>query len=115
MIWGCQWDAVMRWMYNSGDEEKKTYTYDSTGKGNYDGTQGSTNKVIPTGSNTAYEVNNIYDMAGNVLDWTIEAGDTSGRVTRGGNFYGSASRSPASVRSSLVPTNSDTISRAIMM
>ena len=33
MIWGCQWDAVMRWMYNSGDEEKKTYTYDSTGKG----------------------------------------------------------------------------------
>ena len=107
MIWGCQWDAVMRWMYNSGDEEKKTYTYDSTGKGNYDGTQGSTNKVIPTGSNPAYEVNNIYDMAGNVLDWTIEAGDTSGRVTRGGNFYGSASRSPASVRSSLVPTNSD--------
>ena len=27
MIWGCQWDAVMRWMYNSGDEEKKEYIF----------------------------------------------------------------------------------------
>ena len=84
MIWGCQWDAVMRWMYNSGDEEKKTYTYDSTGKGNYAGTQGSTNKAIPTGSNDAYAVNNIYDMAGNVYDWTIEADSTYFRVGRGG-------------------------------
>ena len=108
MIWGCQWDAVMRWMYNSGDEEKKTYTYDSTGKGNYYGTQGSTNKVIPTGSNPTYAVNNIYDMAGNVRDWTIEAGFTSGRVTRGGYFIGTASDVPASYRNSYsLPAYSD--------
>ena len=100
MIWGCQWDAVMRWMYNSGDAEKKKYTYDSKGKGNYNK---NGNKVIPipTGSNEAYAVNNIYDMAGNVYDWTIEAVSTYIRVNRGGSYYptyNDANVRPASTR-----------------
>ena len=106
MIWGCQWDAVMRWMYNSGDEEKKTYTYDSTEKGNYSGTQGSINKEIPTGSNDAYAVNNIYDMAGNVRDWTIEADRTYSRVNRGDNYNFSGSSYLASSRGYDYPTDS---------
>ena len=100
MIWGCQWDAVMRWMYNSGDEEKKTYTYDSTGKGNYSGSRKA------TGSDPEYAVNNIYDMAGNVLDWTIEAYSTGSRVNRGGTYNLNASNYPASHRISSNPTNS---------
>ena len=100
MIWGCQWDAVMRWMYNSGDAEKKTYTYDSTGKGNYSGSRKA------TGSDPEYAVNNIYDMAGNVLDWTIEAYDTSYRVSRGGYCSYVASDYPASIRNYRIPTNS---------
>ena len=103
MIWGCQWDAVMRWMYNSGDEEKKTYTYDSTGKGNYYDTNG--NNKIPTGSNDAYAINNIYDMAGNVFDWTIEANRTDFRVVRGGCINYSASGNPASNRLGINPTS----------
>ena len=106
MIWGCQWDAVMRWMYNSGDAEKKIYTYDSTGKGNYAGTQGSTNKAIPTGSNDTYAVNNIYDMAGNVRDWTIEAYNTYSRVSRGVYYNFNASSYPASLRNLFSPTSS---------
>ena len=82
----------MRWMYNSGDEEKKTYTYDSTGKGNYSDSKDA------TGSNEAYAVNNIYDMAGNVYDWTIEASHANGRVLRGGFFGYGVSISPASFR-----------------
>ena len=104
MIWGSQWDATMRWMYNSGNEEKKKYTYDSTGKGNYSGTNG--NQPIATGSIEAYAVNNIYDMAGNVSDWTIEAYSTVLRVTRGGNYSDDGSNGPASVRRSSNPTNS---------
>ena len=96
MIWGCQWDATLRWMYNSGDEEKKTYTYYSKGKGNYSGT--NENKPIPTGSNEAYAVNNIYDMAGNVRDWTIEASDTDRRVNRGGDYDLFPSNNPAFIR-----------------
>ena len=105
MIWGCQWDAVMRWMYNSGDAEKKTYTYDSTGKGNYNGTNG--NEAIPTGTNDAYSVNNIYDMAGNVRDWTIEAFNTSYRVERGGFYNNDGSNGPASDRDGSSPTSSN--------
>ena len=53
---------------------------------------------IATGSNSAYAVNNIYDMAGNVLEWTIEAYDASGRVGRGGYHSNPASNYPASYR-----------------
>mgnify|MGYP005778483987 CR=1 FL=1 len=104
MIWGCQWDAVMRWMYNSGDAEKKTYTYDSTGKGNYSGTNG--NAPIATGSNPSYAVNNIYDMAGNAYDWTIEADYTGSRVFRGGGYGDDASSFPASHRNCYGPAYS---------
>ena len=97
MIWGSQWDATMRWMYNSGNEEKKKYTYDSTGKGNYSGTNG--NQPIATGSIEAYAVNNIYDMAGNVNDWTIEAYGTILRDGRGGYYRNNGNSGPASIRS----------------
>ncbi|MCI9275878.1 MAG: hypothetical protein HFJ24_08225, partial [Clostridia bacterium] len=76
MIWGSQWDQTMIWFDTQGGE-KKNYVYDSTGKGNY-----GTN-VTSTGSNLVYAVNNIYDMAGNVDDWTIEASYISGRILRG--------------------------------
>ena len=94
MIWGSQWDATMRWMYNSGNEEKKKYTYDSTGKGNY-----SSDSPIATGSIEAYAVNNIYDMAGNVNDWTIEAYGTILRDGRGGYYRNNGNSGPASIRS----------------
>lgn len=101
MIWGSQWDATMRWMYNSGNEEKKKYTYDSRGKGNY-----SSDSPIATGSIEAYAVNNIYDMAGNVSDWTIEAYGTSSRVSRGGNYNDDGYSYPASFRIDSYPTSS---------
>ena len=101
MIWGSQWDATMRWMYNSGNEEKKKYTYDSTGKGHYE-----SGSPIATGTIDAYAVNNIYDMAGNVSDRTIEANYAPSRVIRGG-YYGSAGTvGPASNRLNNVPTSS---------
>lgn len=83
MIYGCQWDAVMRWMYNSGDIEKKKYTYDSSNKGNYKGTQNGTSKLISSGVNEEYKINNIYDMAGNVAERTIEASDRKTTCTWG--------------------------------
>ena len=94
IIWGSQWDATLRWMYNSGDEAKKKYTYNCIGKGNFYGTQGETNKLIPTGYNSDYAVNNIYDMAGNVWDATMEADSYYGRGSRGGDFNNIGSRFP---------------------
>ena len=105
MIWGCQWDATMRWMQTSSNSDVANFPTDSTGKGNYIDTNG--NKAIPTGSNSSYSVNNIYDMAGNVFDWTIVANGTNTRVKCGGYFYDTASKSPASSRNySFYPTDS---------
>ena len=108
MIWGCQWDATLRWMQNYGTtDEVKNFPTNSEGKGNYEGTQSDGNHAIPTGSNPSYAVNNIYDMAGNVYDWTLEANYTLSRVLRGGSYDHTASRSPASYRSDSFPTDSD--------
>ena len=106
MIWGCQWDATMRWMQTSTNSEVSNFPTNSEGKGNYYGTQGDTGKVIPTGSNSAYAVNNIYDMAGNVYEWTMEIGSTFGRVDRGGGCGSTASDEPASNRNDAYPITS---------
>ena len=107
MLWVCQWDATLRWMQTSSNSDVANFPTNSEGKGNYSGTQGDTNAPIPTGSNSSYSVNNIYDMAGNVYDWTIGAYYTSTRVRSGGNYNIAASNYPASNRRSSFPTTSD--------
>ena len=98
MIWGCQWDAVMRWMWNQGGE-KKIYTYNSIEKGNYEA-----NSTIATGTNINYKINNIYDMAGNVHERTIETLNNGVRVLRGGDYSNSASSVTVSSRGGNSPT-----------
>ena len=81
MIWGCQWDATMKWFLNCGGQTA-TYVTDSTGKGNYSGSL----LTNGTGSVEEYSVNNIYDMAGNVWDWTLENTHPMYRVNRRRRF-----------------------------
>ena len=88
MIWGCQWDATLRWMQTSSNEEVANFPTNSEGKGHYrlQSEDMEDTKKIPTGSNSAYAVNNIYDMAGNEYEWTIETYGTTKRVLRGGVY-----------------------------
>ena len=52
------------------------------------------------------KVKNIWDMAGNVSEWTMEAYGMTYRIPRGGGYYGSGSIDPVSLRDSLHgPTN----------
>ncbi len=94
LVYGVQWDAVMRWISN--DESLKECLKDSKGKGVYD-----TNKLVNTGSN--YQMKNIYDMAGNVNEWTMESYLAEVRVVRGGAYYRSADKNPVSSRDWLSP------------
>ena len=75
---------------------------DSKEKGNY-----NSKGAIPTGSVEAYAVNNIYDMAGNIFEWTMERENTNARVVRGGHFGNSfATTYSASSRSRILsPSN----------
>ncbi len=101
LIYGVQWDATVRWLrktYNNPD-----IAIDSTDHGNY-----NTGSKINTGSNETYKLNNIYDLAGNVSEWTMETNGSYGRVFRGGNYFISGSGFPVSNRSDAGgPTHSD--------
>lgn len=53
-----------------------------------------------TRSDEAYAVKNIFDLAGNVYEWTMEATNSGTRVVRGGNYNNGGAECPASCRSS---------------
>ena len=69
LIYGIQWDTIMNW----------------TGKGS--AYVASKSEVGKTGSVSADCYNNIYDLSGNVSEWTMEVYATYDRVYRGG-YYG---------------------------
>ena len=98
LIYGVQWDAIMQWVdseYKNEDGklyEKNSYIANSTDKGNYGGI------VATTGSNKNYEVKNIYDLAGNVFEWTMEAGVGNQKILRGGAYSDNGIREPVSAR-----------------
>ena len=109
MIWGIQWDLACDFISKKGEQKN---IGNSNLWGNYNNSVGKQK----TGYSESWKANNIYDLAGNCLEWTQEAysirrvsGSSSGttsiadnryRVIRGG-FYGSdGSSSPASHRNS---------------
>ena len=120
MIWGNQWDRTLMWLIETGSKTKEQIADDSTSWGNYynatfeyvnsSGSTATKNEGsstrIPTGSAEYTKANNIYDLAGNVRDWTMEAYSTYGRVCRGGYYGGNGGYYPADYRYSSIPTSS---------
>ena len=123
MITGSLWDETLDWLVSSGttNSEGTALTYqlvgsNSTTFGNYynatfnyiakdaemptatEPKETSKSVLIPTGSAEYTKTNNIYDMAGNVWEWTTEANSTGYRVYRGGNCYGNGDSYPMAVR-----------------
>ena len=81
--------------YKNEDGTLTSFVADSTGKGNYTG------KLEKTGSSQEYIIKNIYDIAGNVSEWTMEKRiDEAERVRRGGNYADKGNQGSASVRGS---------------
>ena len=120
MIWGNQWDRTLMWLIETGSKTKEQIADDSTSWGNYynatfeyvnsSGSTATKNEGsstrIPTGSAEYTKANNIYDLAGNVRDWTMEAYSTYSRVYRGGFYNVNGDDFPADYRSFDYPTSS---------
>ena len=120
MIWGNQWDRTLMWLIETGSKTKEQIADDSTSWGNYynatfeyvnsSGSTATKNEGsstrIPTGSAEYTKANNIYDLVGNVRDWTMEAYITYYRVYRGGGYNYSGDNDPADNRYSYTPTGS---------
>ena len=79
MIWGSQYDAMMNWMAKNGK------TVGSSNSSIY-------NNTATTGNKSTDVVNNVYDLYGCHLEWTLEAYDSSNRALRGGysGYYNSS-------------------------
>ena len=108
MIWGCQWDAMLQFILDGEDANHVTATT-NVGHTHSD----FTSKPYLTGGTNYSEIytgdieyndkaSNIYDLEGNLLEWTQNAQNTNSRVEFGGNCY-YFSKSPG-YHSSIYPT-----------
>lgn len=131
LIYGVQWDVTVKWLLDIGVIESAT---NSISYGNYKdsiysandlntGAQQSTNygssystalektssqeRILTTGALKTAITNNIYDMAGNVYEWTTEGLSTSSRVVRGGYYGGTGADFPIAYRRSYNSANSN--------
>ena len=105
MITGTQWDRVLEWLVDTGMSGSLVYS-DSRSWGNYNNSSGAAATNSGTkrsaGYNEAWQANNIYDLAGNCIEWTQEAINDGTRVSRGG-LYGNSGIFAASSRGSSAP------------
>ena len=118
IIWKSQWDRTLIWLIDSGSKTLKDISVDSASWGNYNDATfeyiNNSGKIvtkslgsrtrIPTGSSEYTKANNIYDLAGNVYDWTMY-GQYDVRFCMGGD-EGCNGNISASKYSGNYPTNS---------
>ncbi len=139
LMFGVQWDLVLAFMSKDTAKVTSTsiLTSNSTTIGNYydnlwtitnANAQYSTNYgstftacpnpyekksassiLLTTGADSGFSVQNIYDIAGNVWEWTLEKTSYDSRpcAERGGSCYGGGSDYPAAYRSSDDTTYAD--------
>ena len=130
LCYGVQWDATMKFV-----EDSTHSTTNSTTWGNYKDnawtidrttvsyttdpsrswTKITSNKsktnsesfLLTTGANDSFKAKNIFDLAGNVIEWTMEAIDNSNsRIYRGGSYCYTGSDMPAFPRHNVNLTHS---------
>ena len=125
LMFGVQWDLVLKYLEKKGIAQADLRT-DSTNLGNYKnnlwnitnrdskyapnasgwtsgayGTKASSESILlSTGASDTFNKQGIYDLAGNVGEWTLEYTSFSGNpcVSRGSNYYNAGSGYPAACR-----------------
>lgn len=99
------YDTMLTWLKTT-DYSLNTYNVDtdSTSWGNYRNNGSSTLTKQLAGSNEQWKANNIYDIAGNVWEWTTETYNKE-KVVRGGDYLSNGDILPAGVREHAVQTS----------
>ena len=127
LMFGVQWDLVLKYIETKGNVNSTDLTSNSTLKGNYKNNQWniqntkakyskdygdsytacpypkkSTSEAVllTTGADESFSMMNIYDIAGNVYEWTLEntSFDATPCAYRGGSYNDDGSDCPASYR-----------------
>ena len=122
MIWGNQWDRILMWLVESGNKTKEQLC-NSISWGNYRDSEfeytNNDGKVnikhedsgarIPTGLTEYTKANNIYDLAGNIQEWTMESNWDNVRVGRGGFYNGNSTTNNSNSRAGYDPSKGQNI------
>ena len=111
LMFGVQWDLVLKHIETKEVEKgtalatiQSALRSNSSSWGNY-----NSSNVKQSGSSETYKKMNIYDLAGNVNEWTLEytANTYVPCACRGGCYNFGGSDNPASSRSDNITTNSN--------
>ena len=105
LTFGAEYDSVLEWFIETGVKTFAEIAKDSTKWGNYCNTENSPKKVVETGSREEWCANNIFDFAGNVLEWTQESMGSFYRVARGSFYYFNGNDYPVAYRFDEDPHN----------
>ncbi len=107
---GAAWDRTLSWLEETKQVSILELVGDSKTWGNYlDDEFSNTEELINTGNFSKTEKNHIFDLAGNLWEWTTESDSSDFRVSRGGVYNYSGSAGPASGRndSNVTPDSPD--------
>ena len=80
MIWGCQYDQMLKWMQTNENIDISSITPIL---------ESNRNTSNITGSIEKDKLNNVYDLLGNKSEWTVEANNNSYRTIRSGDYNNS--------------------------
>ena len=112
--YGVEWDRILQWLIDSNSKSYSEIVEDSSSWGTYmknDLTYHSgsyTSTPNNTGENINAVSNNIFDLAGNLNEWTQETLINT-KVVRGGNYMLEGNGAPACYRSYIgISTSGDT-------
>lgn len=95
LMYGAQWDSVLRFIvsdqYNVNDSLKwGNYSTAKLDFGYSDGSKKTKNsgdvRLLMTGASEQTKAKNIYDIAGNLYEWTKETAGKEVRIVRGGSY-----------------------------
>lgn len=91
LAFGSSYDSLFQWIIQSGVKSKKEILDDSTYIGNYANNnkyhvKDDVPKLLPVGCNENWNILNIYDLAGNTVEFTQEKHNDDRIVLRSGNY-----------------------------
>ena len=106
LISGAGWDRTMNWIIETGTKTGYEVYLDSSSWGNYNNSVGDAaigageqNMDYTTGKSEYWKANNIYDLAGNMAEWTQEKDNTNNdRIIRSGDYNGGCGYCPSGLR-----------------